>query len=212
MTCLAMLAALGLTSTQAVDLSGGLAPGRATGAVSWSQRYAVWPGRLELGWGARFTSFAGFGRLTFRTGDPALIRERRLTALAIGDPLVQSLNLQVLAIARVAGPLEVGFNIDVAGLSFGPRRTGDHQSASLAFSGRQRARVSALDLLLVGDRDRGQLNSEFFLGWHLDEWWTVRAGLSHVATEYMTVEALDDGNRRFRRFTNQLFAGISRRL
>ena len=69
--------------------------------------------------------------------------------------------------------------------------------------------------LMVADArwlDRGQLNSEYFLGLRLSPRWTVRAGVGHVATEYRTVEALDGGNRRFRRYTTQGFVGVSRRF
>lgn len=195
-----------------LDASLGAAPDRATAAVSWNHPLAVFPGRLEAGLGARLTSFRARGPLVFRTGDPDLVRAGLVNRLVLSDPWVTSLNVQLLVVLRIAGPLEAGFDIDLAGFSFGPARTGDYEATDPAFAGPRRARVSSFDLLLGDIRDRGQLNSEFFLGWRLDERWTVRAGLSHVATEYRTVEPLDGGNRRFRRFTNQLFAGVSRRL
>lgn len=197
---------------QTVDGSLGFARERVTAALSWNHLYAPWPRRLAFGLGARFTSFAGFGRLTFRTGDPDLIRAGEVNRLVIEDALVGSVNLQLLAIGRVVGPIEVGFDIDLVGFSFGPGRSGDYESADAALAGPRRARVSSFDLLLVDIRDRGQLNSEFFVGWRLADAWTVRAGLSHVATEYRTVDPLDHGNRRFRRFTSQLLVGVSRRL
>lgn len=202
----------GARYVQTVDAALGFARERATAALSWNHLYAPWPRRLALGLGARFTSFAGRDRLTFRTGDPDLIRDDMVNALVIEEPFVNSLNLQLLAVARLAGPMEVGFDVDLVGFSFGARRTGDYGSADPALASRQRARVSSFDLLLIDIRDRGQLNSELFVGWRLDDAWTVRAGLSHVATEYRTIDPLDHGNRRFRRFTTQLFAGVSRRL
>jgi len=195
-----------------LDASIGLARDRGTVAVSWNHLLAVLPGRLEVGLGARLTTFRATGPLVFRTGDPGLIRDDRVNRLIISDPWVTSLNAQLLAVVRIAGGLEAGFDIDLVGYSFGPGRTGDYEATDPTFAGPRKARVSAFDLLLFDIRDRGQLNSEFFLGYRLDPVWTVRGGLSHVATEYRTVEPLDGGNRRFRRFTNQWFVGVSRRL
>jgi len=197
---------------QTVDASIGVAHDRGTAAVSWNHFYAVWPERLQLGLGARATTFYASGPLVFRTGDPSLDRAGQVNRLVLEDPWVTSLNLQFLAIARVVGPVEAGFDIDFVGVSFGPRRSGRYEATDPRFAGVQAARVSALDLFLTEIRDRGQLNSEFFVGVRLGPTWTVRVGLSHVVTGYRSVAALDHGNRDFKRFTTQGFAGISARL
>lgn len=197
---------------QTLDASIGYAQDRGTAAVSWNWLFDVLPGRLEVGFGARLTTFRASGSLVFRTGDPDLIRDDRVRRLVVQDPWVTSLNGQLLAVVRIVGPLEAGADIDLVGFSFGPSRIGDYEAADPIFAGPQKARVSSFDLLLIDIRDRGQLNSEYFLGLRLGAAWTLRAGLSHVATEYRTVEPLDDGNRRFRRFTTQVFVGVSRRL
>lgn len=197
---------------QTVDFSVGIAPDRGTAAISWNQLYAVWPGRLVVGVGPRFTTLFASGSLTFRTGDPRLIGDGDVNRLVVPDARVSSLNLQILVVGRLVGPLEAGADIDVVGVSFGPGRTGGYQATDPSLAGARRARVSSFDLLLGAISDRGQLNSEFFLGLRLGPRWTVRAGVGHVATEYRTVEALDGGNRRFRRYTTQGFVGVSRRF
>lgn len=195
-----------------LDASIAVARDRGTAAVSWNQLHAVWPARLELGLGARATTFHARGPLVFRTGDPSLERAGRVNGLGLADPWVTSVNLQLLAIARVAGPVEAGFDLDLAGVSFGPRRSGRYEASDPGLAGAQAARVAAFNLLRGGVRDSGQLNSEFFVGVRLGPTWTVRAGLSHVVTGYRSLAPLDHGNRDFERFTTQPFAGVSARL
>jgi hypothetical protein len=195
-----------------VDASLALASERGSAALSWNHLYSVWPGRLEVGLGARATTLRVDGPFAFRTGDASLRGDGIVNQLVIEDPWVTSLNLQVLAIARIAGPVEVGFDIDLVGVSFGPRRTGSYAATDPRFSGAQGARVATPDLLLGGVRDRGQLNSELFAGVRLGPTWTVRGGLSHAVTSYRTVAELDHGNRDFQRFTTQAFVGVSARL
>lgn len=197
---------------QEASASVAIASGRATAAAAWLLVLEPLSDRLQLGAGARLMGFGGFEPIAFTTGDPERIARGQTTALDVSDARVFSLNLEVQAVLRLVGPLEVGANIDLAGLSFGPGRTGEHRSGDPAFAGPRSARVSSPGLLLIGNRDRGQLDSEFFLGWRLGEALTVRGGLSHVATEYRTLDAVDFGNRRFRRFTTQPFLGVAWRL
>jgi hypothetical protein len=203
---------LGPRLGQEVSASVAVAPGRATAAASWLLVLDALPGRLHLGAGARVMGFGSFEPLEFSTGDPDLIASGQTTSLVVPDARVLSLNLVVQAVVRLVGPLEVGANIDLAGFSLGPERTGDHRTSDPAFAGPQPARVSSPNLLLIGNRDRGQLDSEFFLGWRVTEALTLRAGLSHVATEYLTLDPVDSGNRRFRRFTSQPFLAMAWRL
>ncbi|MBK9518329.1 MAG: hypothetical protein IPO09_13475 [Anaeromyxobacter sp.] len=203
---------LGARLGQEASASVAVASGRATAAASWLLVLEPLPGRLQLGAGARLMGFGGFEPIDFSTGDPELIASGQTTSLAVSDARVLSLNLVVQAVVRLVGPLEAGANIDLAGFSLGPERTGDHRTSDPAFAGPRPARVSSPNLLLIGDRDRGQLDSEFFLGWRVTEALTVRAGLGHVATEYLTLDPVDSGNRRFRRFTNQPFLGLAWRL
>lgn len=203
---------LGAPLGQEASASIGAAPGRGTAAVSWVLALELLSDRLRLGAGPRLMGFAGFGPLTFGTGDPGLISRGQTTSLVVPDARVFSLNLQVQLVLRLVDRLEAGANIDLAGLSFGPGRTGDHRSADPAFAGPRRASVSSPGLLLVDNRDRGQLDSELFVGWRLTQALTLRAGLGHVATEYRTVDPVDQANRRFRRFTTQPFVGVAWRL
>jgi hypothetical protein len=193
---------------QEVAVSVAAARGRVATSAAWLATVEPLPGRLRLGAGARALGFAGLDPISFSTGDPDRIARGETTSLVVPDARVLSVNLVVEAVVRLAGPLEAGANLDLAGFSFGPARTGDHVSTDPAFAGPREARVSSPDLFLVGDRDRGQLDSEFFLGWRFAGGLTLRAGLTHVATEYRTVEPVDRGNRRFRRFTTQPFVGV----
>jgi len=203
---------LGARLGQEASASVAVAAGRGTAAASWLLVLEPLSDRLRLGAGARLMGFAGFEPISFSTAAPDQVGRGRTTTLVVPDARVFSLNLEVQAVLRLIGPLEAGANIDLAGWSFGPGRTGDHRSADPALAGPRRAAVSGPGLLLGGNRDRGQLDSEFFLGWRFTQALTLRAGLSHVATEYRTLDPVDQGNRRFRRFTTQPFAGVAWRM
>lgn len=96
-------------------------------------------------------------------------------------------------------------NIDLVGFGFGGPRTGWYEATDPTQSGAEQASPSALNLLLGGTRDRGQLNSEFYVSYTLTPDWRLRAGLSHFFSEVTTDNAKDFGNRRFRLIRNLFF-------
>jgi len=66
-----------------------------------------------------------------------------------------------------------------------------------------------LNLLALGRNDQGTLDSEFFVGWWFDERVAVRAGASHLVTELVTTQPLQDGNDRFRRSSTRVFVAVT---
>jgi len=198
--------------SQTVDLAGGVGSSRFTGALSWNQFYGLFDQRLHVGLGARLTSFFGSGAVPYTTADASLISANTVNTLTVRDPQAHSLNAQFLIRFRAVAALELGFDIDLVGFAFGPSRTGDYAATDPQFAGPQPASVSGFDLLLLGKRDRGQLDSEFFLAWWFTEKLAIRAGLSHFATGYTTDNNLDNGADRFRVSQNLGFLALSWRL
>ena len=149
-----------------------------TGAVGPALNYAsvhawrLWGvdagGRFQVGLGLRASHFFADGYDLDRqtgTGSPTL---------AVLAPRLYSLNAAFHLRARVAGPVRLGFNLDAAGLSFGPDRS---TSAAL-----EQGRPTTGNLLRGGSGDRGSLNSEFYLSAALPRGLSVRAGWSHLVT------------------------------
>jgi len=176
MRALLLVAIAVLTLTQAghaqrpaLDASFGSAgkPWRANAAGLWQ---IVHGGRIRLGAGPRLNHFGGDAG-TYRTHDP---RPTGLPSRVRLEPSVWSLNLMVSAELRVPGPFEVGANLDLAGVAIGESRA----------AGAERLRPARGSLFLYGDRDRGSLNSEYYLSLLLGRGLRVRAGASHYVTGY----------------------------
>ena len=69
--------------------------------------------------------------------------------------------------------------------------------------------VFGASALALGRKDRGTLDSEFFVGWWFDERVAVRAGASHLVSELVTAQPLQDGNDRFRRSSTLFLVAVT---
>lgn len=189
----------------------------ATGSGLHSVAAAAWRlwgldagGRFQAGLGLRASHFFA-NDLTFdsQTGpDGATLRVQEPRSLALNA----ALHLRV----QVAGPLRIGFNLDLAGLSIGPYRPGQRTYATppgpLPPGPVPRTYTPEVtepvfgNLLLGGSRDRGSLNSELYASVSLPKRFSVRAGFGHIVTA-QTVDS-----ERYRRFRNQVMLGLSWQL
>jgi hypothetical protein len=72
------------------------------------------------------------------------------------------------------------------------------------------ARPTILNALLVGDRDWGQLGSEFFASFAIipNRLW-IRTGMNFTFSEYTTEQRLTEENNRFRNKSLMGFLAIS---
>ncbi|WP_156109434.1 hypothetical protein [Hymenobacter sp. APR13] len=149
-----------------------------TGAVGPTLTYAsaaAW--RLwGLDPGGRFQVGAGLRASHYFTDSYELVRQAGPGEASLGvlAPRLYSLNAAFHLRARVAGPVRLGFNLDAAGLSFGPDRSPTAPGGQL--------QPTRGNLLLGGSRDRGSLNSEFYLAVSLPRGLQLRAGWSHIVT------------------------------
>lgn len=126
---------------------------------------------LRLGVGARLSRYGG-ETSSYRSPDEA--RPAALPLRVRLAPSVWGLNLAVEGQVQVFGPVTVGANLDLAGIATG----GSRRDSGLKL---EPARGS---LFRYGDRDRGSLNSEFFLGWEAGHALALRAGVSHYVIGY----------------------------
>ena len=135
--------------------------------------------------------------------------------LTVAEPRSLALNVAFHLRARVAGPVGVGFNLDVAGFSVGPDRPGTRTDPPQAPAGPiwltfppgpARTEPVPGNLLLGGLRDRGSLNSELYVSAALPAGFSVRVGYCHLVT------AQNVDNERFRRFRDLASLGVSWQL
>src|SRR5258707_9674801 len=107
--------------------------------------------------------------------------------------------------------LRGGRNIGWPGVGSGRGVAGQYAPLDPAFAGPERASPSRLNLFLFGRHDYGQLDSEFFAGYWFGSW-GVRAGVSHMSTEYTTSRPLDGNNDRFRASATRGFLALGYRF
>lgn len=195
---------------QQVDLSVAT-PSGITAAIAYTPTFSFFDHRLNAGIGGRFSSFFGSGGVVFPNGNAALIAAGAKDTLTVDQPRSYALNLMFAISVRLFAGLEAGMNIDLIGVGFGPEVTGQYAGVQPALSGAQRASPSRLNLLLFGRHDYGQLDSEFFAGYWTGPW-GVRAGISHMSTEYTSSRPLDGNNNRFRASATRGFIALGYRF
>jgi len=168
----ALLLATVPAQAQRIDWDGSVGVSRDAWRAAATGIWRVEVGRsLRLGVGARLSRYGGESSSS-RSPD-----EDRPAALPLRvrlAPSVWGLNLAVEGQVRVLGPLAVGANLDLAGIATGSSR----RDSGLRL---EPARGS---LFRYGDRDRGSLNSEYFLGLQAGSALALRAGVSHYVTGY----------------------------
>jgi hypothetical protein len=165
--------------------------------------------KFSIGYGVRFTSY--FGVEGNYITAPASVSEGnffkpqnklKLDTLVLDNGQVNSINAAIYLVYNINSRLIAGFNIDVIGGSFGKKQTGTFKSYEQGFAKSiETGKVANFNLLLTGDYDLGNLNSEVYLMYFLNEKIAVRGGLSFLFSEYITDRKLAFDNDRFRRKT-----------
>lgn len=197
------------TADVAVSFGSGFAP-----ALSYGQLYGK---KFKYGFGLRFTSFSG-GQADLTTAPAKLTAGKesfaalfeskkinsQLDTLRLSNVQSNSLNLFINLQYSITPKIEVGFNIDAIGLSFGGKQSGTFIAKQTDAQGKtnnnktQTGSPTTLNLLLVSDSDIGSLNSEIYGRYWLNDKLGIRAGLGFQFVEYTTTTKLAFDNDRFR--------------
>lgn len=202
-------------TTQVLDLSLASKGDFTTVALSLNRLHGLGQShRFRIGYGLRFTS--AFGNNTdYRTAPAKLTSgNESIVALFSEDIIanidtirfpktqINSLNISINLEYAISRKLEVGFNIDAIGFSFGGNQTGTFTANSpvrSSLSGTtQEAKPTAFNLLLISDSDRGSLNSEAYIRYRFTPKVSIRGGLGFQFNEYTTLRKLTLENDRFR--------------
>lgn len=201
--------------TEVLDLSLASKGDFTTAALSFNRLHGLGKShRFRIGYGLRFTSAFG-SNTNYRTAPAQLTSgNQSIVALFSEDIIanidtirfpktqINSLNISINLEYALSRKLEVGFNIDAIGVSFGGKQTGTFMANSpyrSSLSGTaQEATPTAFNLLLISDSDRGSLNSEGYVRYRFSPQFSVRGGLSFQFNEYTTSRKLTFDNDRFR--------------
>src|SRR5262249_17772268 len=160
---------------------------------------------LGGGAGRRWRGVFGRDEAPSPTADAALISSGAVNTITASRVRIGALNLALSMRLRIVAGLELGANIDVIGVGFGPSRTVNATTGN--FQGPHTAGPPGYNLLALGRNDKGTLDSEFHLSYWFDERVVVRAGVSHLVTGLVPTGRWDDGSGRSGG-VNPLFLGV----
>jgi hypothetical protein len=213
------------------DLSATFGSEQGTVAASYVHNWRTGKNRkFEIGAGARWTLYYG-EKKDFVTAGPASLtrsftfpflivfagqKTENLDTLTVQRPLVNMINLSFNMGYHITPKLYGGINIDVIGFSFG-QKSGAILTSDGNTQTEPEATPASLNLLLTGDHDRGNLNSEFFLKYQVGRRIGIKAVYQFIFIEYQTnniIQVAPDGTEvdRFRNKANNFGLGISYRF
>lgn len=158
---------------------------------------SVFSERFKIGVGLRHTSFIGSEYKTTAN------QPNSGGKVTIKNPRIHAYNLVFFSSFFIGSNWSVGFNLDLIGISHGPRKDEGE------FSNGLEGRPTKNNVFKGGSKDDGTLNSEFWVGYNLNSDWLLKAGFAHFVAEYKTTQAQADGTQRFRKFNNFIFIGIN---
>lgn len=140
--------------------------------------------RFKVGAGLRLTSGFGNDNLQYITAPAELtVDEATIDSLLLEGTQTNSLNLFLALRYDITERFGAEFNIDLAGFSFGGEKTGTltyNDGLTLDTDGTP----TAGNILLIGDNDIGNLNSEFLLTYRYKSNWRFKAGAMFIFNEY----------------------------
>lgn len=212
------------------DLSASASSDQFSGALSWSHMSILTKRipNLKVGYGLRFTSFVAANK--FYVTAPAKYTspvqglgtifsetiDANIDTITTPTANTNSLNITVNIEYSITKKIDVGFNIDVVGISGGSQKTFNIISSSFDpnQSPVQSGSPTRLNLLLTSDNDIGSLNSEFFVRFWFNERIALRTGMSFMFSEYRLSNELsfDNGrivNDRYRHKAAMAMIGIT---
>ncbi|MEO6733547.1 MAG: hypothetical protein ABIN01_20150 [Ferruginibacter sp.] len=212
---------------QFTDLAGAVGSSRGTVALSYVHNWKLGKKqKWEAGLGARLTTAFGTkqehttapARLARGTTVPFVIvfaeqKTENWDTLTVQRPLVNSINISANFGYNFSQQWSAGFNIDLIGFTFG-RKTSAILTSNGVTQTESVAKPASFNALLTGDLDYGNLNSEFFIKYKLNNRWSIRGIYQFYFSEYKTTtikQIAPDGTEvdRFRQKGNNFGAGIS---
>ncbi len=138
--------------------------------------------------------------------------DKNIDSVLFNKAQQNSLNISLNFDYSITKKLNVGFNIDAIGFTFGAKQKGTYYANSGATTPTD-AKPTGFNLLLVSDNDLGALNSEFNAKYKFNDKWNAKVGFQFLFTEYTTttkVQTTPDlqKNDRFRNKSSAISIGV----
>jgi long-subunit fatty acid transport protein len=166
--------------------------------------------KFFIGTGARFNTFYGTG-VNFTSAPSNLAGDKlKEDTLFAPKPNIFSFNILINLGYNITPKLQAGFSIDAIGASFGPEGTPSFISNGFATS--TKAKPTSFNALLIGNNDRGSLNSEFYARYKITEKFGVKLAYQYLFNELTTntkVQTTPEANDRFRSKASLVNIGFS---
>ena len=168
--------------------------------------------KFSVGLGLRHSTHIGTN-LEYSTAPAKFTKDEKMVdTMVLKNSSVTSFNIAIDLRYRIVKQISVGFNIDAIGFSFGAEQDGALAAEGDIYT--TRAKPTLANVLLVGDNDIGTLNSELYLIYHATDKLGIKAGISHLFTEYTTdkkyIPEID--NDRYRNKSTSGVIGIQYRF
>lgn len=166
--------------------------------------------RFYIGVGTRLSGAFGKGKIF--TSAPASFASNSANVDSVygGNSSIYALNALINLGYHISPKLDLGFNIDVIGFSFGPNASRIFRTNGVETL--TNTKPTGMNVLLVGNNDRGTLNSEFCLRYKVNNKVGIKLAYQHFFTELTTatkVQTLPAQNDRFRNITNLFSIGVA---
>jgi hypothetical protein len=194
-----------------VELGSGFGAGATSPVVSFHKNWTLGQkDKIVIGTGLRYTGF--FGKdINFTSAPIDLAIEPSSVDTLLGTkPAINALNLLINLGFNVTEKIQIGFNIDALGFAFGPN--GSPTYIQNGNSSNTTASPTSPNLLLVGNNDKGSLNSHFYGKLKLNDKWGVKLAYQYLFNELTTdtiVQNIPESNDRFRVKSSQIFVGVN---
>jgi hypothetical protein len=204
-----------------LGLAVGSSQGTFTAAYIHNRRFGK-KQKFEVGIGGRLTTYFGSNQYystapaeitTGGSGPGVLFKETivsNIDTFLMASPQIFALNAMVNLGYRLSDKFSIGFSIDAIGFTLGSEKKGNYINGS--FGQNTTGKPASFNALLIGDNDKGSLNSEFYAKYKLNEKWSLKAGFQYLFTEYVTATAVQQfpgPNDRFRNKSTLFTIGAS---
>jgi hypothetical protein len=193
------------------DLSFGF--GSSQGSISAGYFYNLNLGlkkKFFIGTGVRFNTFYG-SKVNYLSAPANLASEEsKIDTLTAPKPSLYSINALINLGYNFSPKIQAGFNIDLIGFSFGPQ--GNPTFITNGTPILTKAKPTGFNGLLIGNNDRGSLNSEFYLRYKINSKFGVKVAYQYFFTELTTtteVQTIPEKNDRFRNKASLFNIGVS---
>jgi len=162
-----------------------------------------------LGTGLRFTGFGGRNTI-FTSAPPSMFGTNATDSLFGPEPSIYAVNSFINFGYNFNPKVQIGFDLDLLGFSFGP--TGNPGFISGGDTTSSSASPTPLNVMLVGARDRGTLQGGPYFRYKFTDHFSARIKVHTLFTELRTTKILQtmpEENKRFRNSAYLFGVGVS---